>query len=342
MNKCYLTNCNRGIGTISKKQDIKTIYHGDLQNGYDKGDLFDANAVIDQIKKYNNESGDNSTSKKALEIQLDLSINLNDFYISSDSYGISIRFKYCLANGQFINLDQIPQPEDLYNVDCVNIYMINIEDPILKKLFLDNNKLTFDVQYRTMDSASSSINFVFSDIINDIYRIKLNFSTDGLIDSYLDFELFTGKFPTANKDLKYICDPNIIISNVLDFNKYYDIKSSDNPGAIYMGIPQLARQFGSNSVEQFPYGTCTIKFGTSRFSNSFAKALVTVTSGTYWYHFKMTLDFVIPKFDSYNYSNKFEGCRARILIGVSGSDTTEQMIIYPNTSSSADLNWNEL
>ena len=57
MNKCCLTNCNRGIGTISKKQDIKTIYHGDLQNGYDKGDLFDANAVIDQIKKYGSESG---------------------------------------------------------------------------------------------------------------------------------------------------------------------------------------------------------------------------------------------------------------------------------------------
>lgn len=341
MNKCYLTNCNRGIGTISKKQDIKTIYHGDLQNGYDKGDLFDANAVIDQIKKYNNESGDNSTSKKSLEIQLDFSHGLENLYIHNDRYGTSIRFKYYLADGKIINQDQFTQREDLYDIDCVNIYMINIEDPILKQLFADSNKLTFDVQYKAMDQAADHLNIVVSDIINDVYHIKLNSTDGGGVfgeNSYLDFELLIAPFPSTNKDFKYSCSPDNIIARVLDFNKYYDIKPSGNSGALYMGVPQLAKYIGNEGLHQFQYGTATIDMG-----SAIAKALVAV-EGVRAFDFEITLDFIMPKLPS-TYSNKFEGCRARILIGVTGEDysnTTEQMIIYPNTSSSADLNWNEL
>lgn len=344
MNKCCLTNCNRGIGTISKKQDIKTIYHGDLQNGYDKGDLFDANAVIDQIKKYGGESGGDSSDKKILELQLNFQYFPSNYFEYIDGSQGCVRFRqYFSTNGvNIVNRDQFNTIEDLYNVDTIIISVINIPDDYqnLKQIFPTNNKFTFNVSYKTLADDKKFFVFIISDSISDNVHIKLCVSEIFGNYDYLDFEYIHANIPTANKNLVYdISNPEVIFSNVLDFNKYYKIYDSGASGASFIGVPQLANMFWSNNVEDFQYGTASIKIG-----SSFAKALVTVKTGMYKHLFQITLDFIIPILDS-RYSNKFEGCRARIKLSVTGenySKTDEQMIIYSNTSSSADLNWNEL
>lgn len=55
MNNC-LCNKNHGVGMnvngVNVSKNIDKIVYGSIINGYEKGYLLDANAVIDKIKKY--------------------------------------------------------------------------------------------------------------------------------------------------------------------------------------------------------------------------------------------------------------------------------------------------
>lgn len=116
-----LINHNQGIGTIPKpKKQINNIYYGNIQNGYDKGDLLDANATIDQIQYYLKEYDDQHTSSDQKIITF--TINLPD------------QFEYNKVYQNIVNWDQ-----DLNDIDKYSSIRTKINDNVLLSEFAINN-----------------------------------------------------------------------------------------------------------------------------------------------------------------------------------------------------------
>lgn len=66
MKRYCVVNCKPGIGLQPKQEKIiKNIYYGNVQNGYEKGDVFDANATIDQIQYYLKQYDDSHVSPES-------------------------------------------------------------------------------------------------------------------------------------------------------------------------------------------------------------------------------------------------------------------------------------
>lgn len=66
MKRHCVVNCKPGIGLQPKQEKIiKNIYYGNVQNGYEKGDIFDANATIDQIQYYLKQYDDSHISPES-------------------------------------------------------------------------------------------------------------------------------------------------------------------------------------------------------------------------------------------------------------------------------------
>lgn len=66
MKRHCVVNCKPGIGLQPKQEKIiKNIYYGNVQNGYEKGDIFDANATVDQIQYYLKQYDDSHVSPES-------------------------------------------------------------------------------------------------------------------------------------------------------------------------------------------------------------------------------------------------------------------------------------
>lgn len=111
-------NHHEGIGIVPKpKKQINNIYYGNIQNGYDKGDLLDANATIDQMQHYLKEYDDHKI--------ITFTITLPD------------QFEYNTVYQNIVSWDQ-----DLNNIDKYSSIRIKINDNVLLPEFaISNNDL---------------------------------------------------------------------------------------------------------------------------------------------------------------------------------------------------------
>lgn len=334
MNKCCLTNCNRGIGTISKKQDIKTIYHGDLQNGYDKGDLFDANAVIDQIKKYGGESGGDS-SERVLKLIIDYSNSDTKLITSTEDDQSVYKTNSIFIENPSLSIDPMSTLNDLSNADKVTITITNIPEEYKLMRELCSSSITFDIAYKYLGNDVALQRVVYSDVHGKgIYCV---FSQDVKSSYfYLEFTEYNDTNRIMRIDLLHGFEKNIpSIDTKFDISDY--IYCYFNWNAAY-------------TLNTLTFGTPMVRFldeewiGVNGGGGNIVTGTLNVQANKHYdYTTEISVYIKIPH-TSLPDLTTYEGCDAVILIKPSTEDSKKvnaSMIILPK-SSSTDLNWNEL
>lgn len=334
MNKCCLTNCNRGIGTISKKQDIKTIYHGDLQNGYDKGDLFDANAVIDQIKKYGDGSGGDS-SERILKLIIDYSDSNTKLITSSEDNQSIYKTDSIFIKNPSLSIDPTSNLSGFSNADKVTITIINIPEEYELMHELCSSGITLNVAYRYSGDNTKYQRIIYSDIYGKgIYCVFSQDVNDFYF--YLEFTEYNDTNRILRIDLLQGFEKNIpSINTKFDISNY--IYCYFNWNSVY-ALNTLT--FGTPMIRFLEEGWINPNAGSG---NIVTGTLYVDTNKHYDYTTEIYIYIKIPRIGLSDL-DKYAVCDAIIQIKPSTEDFKKikaSMTILPK-SSSTDLNWNEL
>lgn len=332
MNKCYLTNCNRGIGTISKKQDIKTIYHGDLQNGYDKGDLFDANAVIDQIKKHGGESGGES-SDRILKLIIDYDKSPTKSITSSEDNQSIYKTDSIFIENPSLSIDPTSDLDDFSVASKVTITITNIPEEYELMRALCSSGITLNICYRYMGDNTKYQRIMYSDVYGrGIYCVFDQMSNN----FYLEFTEYNDTNRIFRIDLLSGFEKNVSgVDTEFDISDhiycYFNWNAVYTLNTLTFGTP-MVRFLDEGWIAPNAGGGCIVT-GT----------LNVDTNKHYDYTTEIYVYIKIPH-TGIQGLDVYEGHDAVIYIKPSVEDRkkVKAYITILSKSSSADLNWNEL